>query len=284
VLENLPRVYLSEHVVVGSYYRWEHESRDNLKALVRRIEEPLRIKTNQHENFILWAKSGSGKTFLIEQLVADISKSFNIQFVKCVLSTVTTEGDLASQLRIVSESNGPVLCLVDEVDAHGGKTWPYNVLFTMLDLQEKMVNPVVFVLIGSTGDDLNSMIAYMTKAKDSKGQDLVNRVPVNNRFSIPPFTLGDNLVMIVGHQALQNVSSIEKAALAYILQDKKLISAAHTLNDFLKAAASRLELLESRLCLHHLFDFSQDAKTYNSFVEINKTTLVALDGNVEIKR
>jgi hypothetical protein len=49
-----------------------------------------------------------------------------------------------------SANQEPVLCLLDEIDARAEESWPYEEVFSILDLNLSEERRVAFVLVGSS--------------------------------------------------------------------------------------------------------------------------------------
>jgi hypothetical protein len=117
----------------------------------------------------------------------------------------------------VAEISQPTLCLIDEIDARQGESWPYENLFPYLDLSKQ--RPIVFVLVGSAGEGKEALVRLIQDRP--KGSDLIDRIPARQRIEIPPPLLGDRLLVLVSalleHGTGDPVQEVEKLALYYAL-------------------------------------------------------------------
>jgi len=254
-LRELQELSLSEAIVVGQYSRSDDRVRNLLKDWCMRMKRPLEQQTGTHENFLVWAAPGSGKTFLVQQLAGSLGSKIN--YFELNLAAMSQENYM-QRLQEVTQSGKPTLCLLDEIDARADEEWPYDALFSRLDLNKEPGNPgIVFVLIGSKAEGLQGMAQKM-KAR-FKGQDLVDRIPVDRRFEIPPPTLADR-AMVLASNVISAASSrgtqvleLEKFMLYYALVNDDLRSP-RQLSDLARDSVLRLSASDDRLRYDHLFE------------------------------
>jgi hypothetical protein len=143
------------------------------------------------ENFLIYASPGSGKTFFIEELAKTLGSA--ITFVAIDLSRDGRE-ECEKKLTTVAESTLPCLCMIDEVDGRKSETWPYDVIYKKLDLNEVQArSPVVFVLIGSSGGTVGKLAEAIRSRY--KGMDLMDRVLETHQHwaEIPSMGPGDTV-------------------------------------------------------------------------------------------
>lgn len=278
LLRGLDRLDLAECAVVGQYVRYDPVVRHALKDWARRIQAPLRAETTLEENFLIWAASGSGKSYFVEQIAAHLTAELHgaFEFVACNLAK-DSQADFTAKVEGVAGKTGPVLCLLDEIDAKPDQTWPYDACFSHLTLNTQPGTRVVFVLVGSSEGGVGPMAAAMRRRW--KGPDLLNRVPLeHNAFEIPPAAPEDTIAMAVQRVVAElgdRVRSVEKLALFYILCNDTLRAAPKQLREFLRNAATRFEPGDDRLRYHHLFRREDDQKRYD-FRRANEHLLAGL--------
>jgi hypothetical protein len=223
LLRSTPSISLGAVTVVGSYRRHNEQVRNNLKVWRDRIIAPFVRPTDHRENFLVWAPSGTGKTFFI----TEVAGSWPGARLTTINLAMDSNEVIKACLQEVSESKDPCFCLVDEVDGVSNDDGKYTLVFPYLDLNTQDRNrPVVFSLVGSTTASMTDMANAMRRR--DKGPDLVDRVPAANRFGIPVPTLGDRLVLAVSqlHRAYaksgRNIDEIERLALYYLLTNAEL--------------------------------------------------------------
>jgi hypothetical protein len=68
LLVSTPSISLGAVTVVGSYRRHGEQVRNNLKVWRDKIIAPFVRPTEYRENFLVWAPSGTGKTFFITEV------------------------------------------------------------------------------------------------------------------------------------------------------------------------------------------------------------------------
>src|SRR5207245_9703033 len=102
---------------------------------------------------------------------------------------------------------------------------------------------VCFILAGSSGNSLDDMVARIEKRP--KGLDLLSRIPVENRVSIPSLTFGDRMIVALcqllraGSEKGIQVHEVERLALYYLTVNPHLSSARH-LRDFALRCVQRI--------------------------------------------
>jgi DNA replication protein DnaC len=260
--------------VIGNYLRYNEKIRNKLKDWCNRIKAPLFSKSNVHENFLIWAPPGSGKSFLIQELARSLSTS--ISYFEINLAIMKRE-DILSSFSLVKNESKPVLCLIDEIDARSDENWPYEDIFPYLDLNINSKNLIVFVLIGSSRDGVEGLSSSIQSR--TKGKDLIDRIPDDHRFSIPPLDKMDKMTLVLVQISLASanrgnkITSIEKFALYYIITNDKLHSP-RQLRDISIAAVQRVPAGETRLRYVDIFD--RNDKTVHRFWHENETIVDSL--------
>lgn len=277
MLNDLNGVSIQESTVVGEYLKHDQTVRNSLKDWASHIRAPLLKKSLQEMNFLIWAASGSGKSFLIQQIAEEIKHVLkeDFQFIECNLAKDSKE-EFVSKVGAVANASVPVLCLLDEIDNREDELWPYEECFGKLELNTRAEMQVVFVLIGSSKGSLSNMVEAIKRRH--KGPDLLNRIlQDHNCFSIPSADPEDVVVMVASQirkYAGPHVKSIEKLALHYILCNESLKSPKQ-LREFVKSASARMLLTDDRLRFYHLFRPEDDNKKY-LFRRANESLIEAL--------
>jgi len=253
-LKELKHFDVGETIVVGNYRRFDEQTRNTLTNRVREIKRGLLKNTEIHENFLIWAAPGSGKTFFFEQIAKSMGET--IDSVTINFANITRE-ELQTKLSEIEASDKPALVLLDEVDARPEETWLYVETLPSLDTNLSEKRQAVFVLVGSMKGGIDAMVESM-RAR-SKGSDLLNRVPSWNHFTIPDLTVGDQVAIVANQLAMasqssgQTIAEIEKTALYYILAQDEYKSA-RRLSDFIGSAALRIGALDDKLTFDNLFN------------------------------
>lgn len=277
MLNDLNAVSIQESTVVGEYLKYDEAVRNGLKDWTNHIRAPLLKKSLQEMNFLIWAASGSGKSFLIQQIAEELGHVLkkDFQFIECNLAKDSKE-EFVSKVETVANASVPVLCLLDEIDNREDELWPYEECFGKLELNTRTDKQVVFVLIGSSKGSLSNMVEAIKLRH--KGPDLLNRIlQDHNCFSIPSADPEDVVVMVASQirkYAGVQVKSIEKLALFYILCNESLKSPKQ-LREFIKSAAARIMPTDDRLRFYHLFRPEDDNKKY-VFRRANESLIEAL--------
>jgi hypothetical protein len=252
-LRRIDMISLRDCSVVGEYRRYDERVRNTLRDWRNRIEGPLKVATRSRENFLIWAAPGSGKSFFIQEIAASLSD--RVSYFELNLARLSEE-EFSKRLSTVRACTKPTLCLLDEIDARREEVWPYEKCFSDMDLNLEGVRPVVFVLIGSSSSGMQAMLQGMLSR--SKGKDLVDRIPISNRFEIPGLTLEDRVVVVASQVASaarargQVVREIERLALFYALKNAELRTP-RQLRDLAFGAIERMNGGDDRLKYDDLF-------------------------------
>ena len=252
-LNRIDTISLRDCSVVGEYRRYDERVRNTLRDWRNRIENPLKVPTRSRENFLIWAAPGSGKSFFIQEIA--VSLSGGVRYLEVNLARLSKD-EFSQQLSAIRVSTEPTLCLLDEIDARREEVWPYEECFSDLDLNIADARPIVFVLIGSSSSGMQGMLQAMLSR--SKGKDLLDRVPISNRFEIPGLTLEDRVVVVAGQVASaarargQSVREIERLALYYTLKNPDLRTP-RQLRELSVGAIERMSSSDDRLKYDDLF-------------------------------
>lgn len=253
VARTIPRLSLRELTVVGDYRRYDERVKNQLRDWQRRMSLPLRQDTSSHENFLIWAAPGSGKSFLVQETARALGDG--VRYFELNLARLPKE-EFLHGLAEVRGSTAPLICLLDEIDARAEENWPYEEVFPLLDLNLDPVRRAVFVLVGSHPQGMRALLTEMGARR--KGQDLLDRVPADQRFVIPAPTLEDRAVIVASHVLNaaavrgQPVEEVERLALYYTLTDPSLTTP-RQFRDLAVAAVQNLPQEERRLKYDDLF-------------------------------
>lgn len=252
-IEAMDTIRLSRYRVVGNYSRFDDPVLNDLKDARNRIVAGLETDTPHRENHLVWAAPGSGKTYLVQEIA-------RMQGERCEYVEINLAKHDPDSFRAVLEGligrDRPVLCLVDEVDAHAGTQWPYEVLMPHLDITVEGSAHVVFVLAGSSGFSLDGMKQRI--AARPKGNDMLSRVPSENQFVIPPMSFGDRVLIVIsqmrkaGEELGYDIRAIEKLGLYYAAVKSKLANA-RQLQEFAARAVARVPHGDDRVKYDQLF-------------------------------
>jgi len=262
-LYSLQKISLLSLSVVGSYRRYNERTRNRLKDWCLRIENPHKKKSLIHENFLIWAPPGSGKTFLIQELSKSVAGIVNYSELNLA---ATSKEDFQGKLMALSANIKPCICLIDEIDARSEEIWPYEEIFPYLDLNLQEKNKIVFVLIGSSRNGIEGLASFIETRP--KGKDLLDRVPNDHRFIIPALDDMDKTVLFITHviEAAKtrgsSIDNVEKLALYFIISNEQLRTP-RQIRDLAHAAVQRIPSGESRLRYSDIFDRSD--KTVHKF-------------------
>ena len=273
-VEKIKRIALDEFTVVGDCRRFSERVRNELKNRFLQICKALREKNSTHENFLVWAPPGSGKSFFVQETYRYLGSEITyieINFAK------QTSAEIAQRIQLVYDTKTPVLVLLDEIDACPN----YIKVFPMLDINaDGPDRRAVFVAVGSTGQGLESMKrAIANLPTELKGLDLISRIPPQNHFEIAQLTIEDQIVVfasqinLAARQKGMKISSIERLALYYVLKDKTLQSV-RNIRDLAHGALSRVEPDETRLRYDHLFERTN--RNQNTFWTANIASVLVL--------
>lgn len=239
-VRRLPSLSLTRTQVVGDYCRFPDKVRSELKLWVDRLTTPLKAKSFVRENFLIWANPGSGKSYLLQETGRSLEEGASFREVNCAK---VSKVELMAIIKELRETKKPMLVLVDEVDAQGPAGWLYEELFPCLDLNTQPELSIVFALVGSTSSGVSGLARQIQSCW--KGKDLIDRVPVDHKFEIPPMTLEDRGLIFAKQivKARQDqrhpLSEIERLALYYVLCEDSLGSP-RQLRDLAVSAASRM--------------------------------------------
>ena len=185
---SLSSVRMDEYAVVGSYMRFDERVRQRLKDARLRIAEACGQPALRRDNHLVWAAPGSGKTYFVEQVAASLP---GVGYQELNLAKLSEE-ELRSGLE-QAVGGGPMVCLVDEVDAKPEAPWPYELLLPFLDVNLERGGGSVFVLAGSSGATIGEFKERI--AARPKGRDLLSRVPEANEWEISPMDAGDRMLV-----------------------------------------------------------------------------------------
>jgi tetratricopeptide (TPR) repeat protein len=253
LLLGLSELTLSRYGVVGKYTRYEETARNLLKDLRQKLVAAFESPAPKHENYLLWAPPGSGKTFFVKQVSERLKPKVAYREINLA---ETDEAAFRGALSELERADGPGLCFVDEVDSKPGEPWPYEALLSILDGKVRPERRQVFVLAGSSGNHIADMVSRMEARP--KGTDLVSRIPHENAYEIPAMTQGDRVLMVAanlcqaGRDLGRPVVEIEKLGLYYVALSPSL-SSARQIREFALRSLERLPTGEDRVKFDHLF-------------------------------
>lgn len=248
----MDEVRLSRYQVVGTYTRYETRVLNDLKDARVRIVAGLEERSGRRENHLVWAAPGSGKTFFVEQVAAGMGGA--VRYVELNLARLDEEGFRAG-LEGLAGLEPPVLCLIDEADAHAGEPWPYEVLMPHLDVNLGGGH-AAFVLAGSSGFSLEGMKQRI--GGRPKGSDVLSRIPVVNQFVIPAMSFGDRVLITLrqfveaGRRLGHEIGQVEKLGLYYVAVNGRLANA-RQLQEFAARSVERIPRGDDRIKYDHLF-------------------------------
>src|SRR3989454_4419028 len=251
-IAELDNVLLSRFKVVGNYVRYDEYARNILKDMRQKILEGFNESSKGRNNYLVWGEPGCGKSYFVEQIADSIR---GVDYDEINLSE-TDEAKFRIELGRTESTSQQTLCLVDEVDAKPGEPWPYEVLLRHLEAPKSASKHVCFILAGSSGNSLDDMVARIEKRP--KGLDLLSRIPVENRVSIPSLTFGDRMIVALcqllraGSEKGIQVHEVERLALYYLTVNPHLSSARH-LRDFALKCVQRIPRGEDRIKFDYLF-------------------------------
>jgi pimeloyl-ACP methyl ester carboxylesterase len=263
LIATLDAVELSRFSVVSGYSKYDEGVRNALKDARQNIAEAFVRSSRKRENHLLWASPGSGKTYFVQQVGASLSRE--VQYHELNLAKCSQQ-EFLSSLKELETGSGPRLCLVDEIDAKWGEAWPYETLLPYLDAAVDRDARFVFVLAGSSGSSLPEMKRGIVSRP--KGTDLLSRIPVTNEYVIPPFSIGDRILVALsqlrqaGQEAGKVVQEVEKLGLFFVALSPRLANA-RQLREFAVRAVERMPPGEDRVKYDHLFSAGdQDNKAF----------------------
>ncbi len=253
LLESLDEVELRRYVIAGHCLRFDPTSRQLLKEFRQRVTAALRSRSPQPKNFLVWGAPGSGKSYLIQEIAS--SSGTDVEFRSVNLARLDREG-LVGALEGLGEAPGPVLCLIDEVDAHPQESWPYEVLLPFLEPSVPPSAPLCFCLAGSGGHDPDEFKSGIRGRP--KGPDLLSRVPVDHELEVTSLDTGDRVLVAVVQMCDaaaaegRSVREIEKLALYYLAVHDRYGSA-RQLRSLASECAQRLPAGETQIRYDYLF-------------------------------
>lgn len=253
LLGGLEELRFDRYRVVGSYTRFHEGVRHRLKDLRQRVAGRFEGGAADRDNLLIWGAPGTGKTFLVQEIAASLPSGTRLQVLNLA---ETDEPGFRAALASLGQITAPTLCFVDEVDSKPAEPWPYEAMLPWLDLGRRAPAPLVFVLAGSSGADLDAMRTGI--ARRPKGADLLSRIPEENSFAIPPLSAGDRLLVApgslrqAGARAGRRLTEVEKLALLYLMVQPDLANP-RQLRDRSVRAVERLPVTEERLRFDQLF-------------------------------
>ena len=252
LISELDQVVLSRYRVAGEYTRFDPVIRDRLLDTRQRIRDGLTKHTGNRENHLIWGKPGTGKTFLVHEIAGELP---NVDYIELNLARVSEE-ELRAGCKSAVDSPNPALVLIDEVDARPECLWPYETLLPFLDSNAEATGHVVFVLAGSSGEQMADLV-HAIEARP-KGKDLMSRTPEGNRVQVDPLGVGDQIAVAVSEflrasgSRDRSIRLVEKSALYYLASTPYLCNA-RQLAEFAARAVRRVPDGEERLKYDHLF-------------------------------
>jgi TolB-like protein/Tfp pilus assembly protein PilF len=253
LLVSLRDVDLESYSVVGHCFRFDEQSRNHLKEFRHRLAESLFSRSRTPSNFLLWGFPGSGKSYLVQQIVKSLPSDVHYQELN--LSQID-EDSLRSGLDYFVATPGPGLCFIDEVDARSDQTWPYETLLPYLDPPVPRGFPTVFGLAGSGGKNLKELTERIRGRP--KGSDLLSRIPRGNEFTVASLGVGDKILVsiaqlvLAAHEEGHTVHEIEKLALFFLAVHPSFTSA-RQLRSRAAQCALRIPPAEDRIRYDYLF-------------------------------
>lgn len=253
LISQMVKLDLSQFSVVGGYMKYDERVRNRLKDARQKVVAAFEARRRARENHLLWAFPGSGKTHLIRQIAMSLPtvRYFELNLAK------SSKVEFVSRLTDLVGDGGAHLCLIDEIDAKTNEDWPYETLLPYLDVNLEGDGRYVFVMAGSSGSSMAEMKERITARP--KGSDLLDRVPSENEYEIPPISLGDRLLVATihfreaGQEMDREIKAVEKLALYYVALGSGLANA-RQLREFAIRAVERLPAGEDRIKYDHLFD------------------------------
>jgi len=257
-LEGLAYLCLEDFSVIGNYVRYNEKSRNFLKDYYVRIARAVKNKTKSRENYILWGPPSTGKTLFVEETAHAFREDTNVIYHPLNLSKMT-QAELSQRLQDIAcqaEKNS-LLCLIDEVDSKISEQWPFEVLVSYLDLNISSKAPIVWILVGSSGQDLDAFLGQIKSCH--KGEDVVSRIPKDHILSVPLPEVGDRLLTCLSEidrcSKAQNkkISFVEKFALLYLVISREL-DTLRQVREYIWRAVSRVGVEDDRLKYDHLFE------------------------------
>ena len=253
LLSSLSNVALSHYKVVGNYTRHDERARNLLKDLKQKIVSGLESSTPKHENYLVWAPPGSGKTFFVNQIADALGK--NVRYSEVNLAE-TDEPAFRRFMSIQDKLDGPSLLFVDEADSRKKESWPYEALIPYLDARVHPNERQVFILAGSSGTSMKEMKSNIMSRP--KGPDLLSRIPQGNEYEVPAMTSSDRILVTLvslkqaGRDIGKTVLEVEKLALYYAAITPELANARQLRESALRCV-ERMPAGEDRVKYDNLF-------------------------------
>jgi len=250
-LDCISELRMETYRVVGKYVRFAETGRVKLIDFSERILACFQSGVNRNA-FIVGGKSGEGKSSLFYELARAHPE---IKFVNLNLGAQSFQSDL----RLLDQpSNDPTLVLIDEINSRKNETWPYETLLPYFDQP-----PVgrAFVLVGSSSTGVSGVVSEIVSRP--KGPDLVNRIRLDRRFSVPSMTPGDQAVIFAAavqeaaNRRQMHIAMIEKWAMLYVVASGEVTNG-HQIRDLATAAVDRMSRGGSLLRFSHLFDLGDE--------------------------
>lgn len=253
-IRDLPALSLSRYRVVGDYIRYEDRLLHLLKDVRARIGGGFEQPGHRRNNHLLWAPPGSGKTYFVQQVARSLQGS--VEYLEVDLAR-TPEDTFRHTLEELPGRAGPLLVLIDEVDARSSEAWPYEALLPYLDLSVEHGQAVGFVLAGSSSYSLEEMKRLISLRP--KGKDVLSRVPAENEAIIPAMSFGDRVLVMLGQlrqaglEIGREIRAVEKLALYYAAVNPRLANV-RQLREFAVRAAERISPGDDRVKYDNLFE------------------------------
>jgi len=250
-------ISLGKFAVIGNYLRHQDSTRNLLKDLRQKLVAAFDSAVPKHENYLVWAPPGSGKTSFIRQVGSNLGVGVTYEEVNLAEAS---EGEfrraLADNLK-----GGPSFSFVDEVDSRANEAWPLEALLKSMDAEAEGSRRV-FVLAGSTGQNIDEMKRMI--ASRHKGKDVLSRIPSGNEYSIPGLDEIDNILVFLSTigEATQRlgkrIREVEKLGLYYVATSEELGNP-RKLREFALRCAERVPRGEERLKYDNMFDAGDPA-------------------------
>lgn len=251
-LEGREFLDLARYSVAGSYIRYDDSARNTLKDFRSKVIAAFASGSPKHENYLLWAPPGSGKTSFVRQIASGLR---TVEYGEINLAEADEAG-FREVLAEVSASTRPKLVFVDEVDSKGNEPWPYEAMLTSLETDRGTARHV-FILAGSSGSNIQEMKERMVMKP--KGKDLLSRIPIGNEYSVPGMSLFDNVLVFLSclseaavHSGKQ-IGEVEKLGLYYVATSSQLGNP-RKLREFALRCAERVPVGDERLKYDSMFE------------------------------
>ena len=275
-------IQLSDYKIIGNYVRYDEKIINKLKDLKREIIQCTNPKTKKEGNFLIWGSSGTGKTYLINE-IADSQKDI-VKYHELNLAELS-QPKFKLKINKIEKAKKNCICLIDEIDSDSKAKWVYELLLPHLSPISKRKFKICFILAGSGGRSIDKMKEKINSK--NKGKDCLSRIPNDNHYTIPTPNVGDRFLTIASQLLNKSkkrfeINKIDKLALFYILVSSKY-SSPRQIEQLVISAVQRVPLGEDRMSYDALFEYGDltnkefwlQAKTYdskllNSFIHIKK--------------